>query len=50
MSDEKYIASIRQYMKSWMMIIEEEDEVIITPACVMVTGSYPKDLEESTDE
>lgn len=50
MSDEKYIASIRQYMKSWMMIIEEEDEVIITPACVMVTGSYPKDLEERTDE
>ena len=50
MSQEKYIACIRQYMKSWMMIMEEDDQVIITPACVMVTGSYPKDLEDRTDE
>lgn len=50
MSHEKYIACIRQYMKSWMMIIEDNDQVIITPACVMVTGRYPKDLEDRTDE
>ena len=50
LSQEKYIFCVRQYMKSWMMIMENDDHVIITPACVMVTGRYSKDLEDRTDE
>lgn len=49
MSPEKYLEAVHAYMRNWMMIRYEDDNVIVTPACVAVIGKYPKKLEERAD-
>lgn len=46
MADEKLIDTVTTYMKNWMMICENDSEIVIMPAAGRQCGFYPKDFEE----
>ena len=45
--DAKLVDTVINYMKSWMLLREDEDTVIILPAAGRQAGFYPKDFEEA---
>ena len=45
--DAKLVDTVINYMKSWMLLREDEDTVIILPAAGRLAGFYPKDFEEA---
>ena len=45
MEDKKLTENICEYMKNWMMIRYENENVIILPAAGRVTGYYPADFK-----
>jgi len=48
MEDEKLLETIREYMKSWGLIREEDDGILILPAAGRTAGFYPADFEGGT--
>ncbi len=50
MEQERLAAAVKSYMKSWMLIREEGDRVIILPAAGKQAGFYPKDFEGAETE
>ena len=48
--NEKFVLIVKEYMKKWMMIKENGEEIIIYPACVLTGGNYTKDVEEKIHE
>ena len=46
MSEEKLVDTIKDYMKKWLFIREEEDEIVILPAVGKQAGFYPEDFKE----
>lgn len=45
MAPDRVTAAVKAYMKDWMMIRENEEEVVICPAAGKQTGFYPVDFE-----
>ncbi len=45
MEDEKLLTSVISYMKSWMMIDECGEELVIYPAAGKMIGSYPAEFD-----
>ncbi len=52
MEDTKLLVTVISYMKSWMMIAECNEEIVIYPAAGKIIGNYPADfqIKEKTDE
>ena len=50
MDPDRLGAAVKGYMKDWMMIRENEEEVVICPAAGKQLGFYPKDYMEKTGE
>lgn len=48
--NEKFVSIVKEYMKKWMMIDENDEEIVIYPACVLTGGNYTKDVEEKIHE
>lgn len=46
MANEKYILLVKEYMKKWLMIKEDESQVIIYPCSAITSGSYSNYLKE----
>lgn len=46
MANEKYVFLVKQYMKNWMMMKEDGDDVILYPIITLTSGAYSKELEE----
>ena len=45
MEDTKLLTTVISYMKSWMMIEECDEEIVIYPAAGKTTGNYPADFQ-----
>lgn len=45
MEDDKLLTAVISYMKSWMMIDENDGEIIIYPAAGKMIGNYPVEFE-----
>lgn len=45
MNDAKLVMVVISYMKSWMMIDEGDEEIVIYPAAGKIIGSYPAEFE-----
>lgn len=50
MDDRKLVETVLEYMKNWMMIGCEEEQIRIFPAAVRQTGCYPDDFDGGTEE
>ena len=48
--NEKFVLIVKEYMKKWMMVKENGEEIIIYPACVLTGGNYTKDVEKKIHE
>lgn len=46
MSDEKYLLLVKEYMKKWLMIKEEENQIIIYPSLAITGGKYSDYMED----
>ena len=46
MSDEKYLLLVKEYMKKWLMIKEEENQIIIYPSLAITSGKYSDYMED----
>lgn len=44
MDEERLLERMLQYMKNWMMLREEADQVVLLPAVGKMKGYYPKDF------
>lgn len=49
MGNEKYIFLIKEYMKKWLMLKEEEGQIILYPVCAITTGRYSESMEDKID-
>jgi len=47
MEEGRLVDTVKNYMKDWMLIREDEDMLIILPAAGKQAGFYPKDYEEA---
>lgn len=45
MEEDKLFSTVLEYMKSWMMLQCDGDEITILPATGRISGYYPKDFE-----
>lgn len=45
MANEKYIYLIKDYMQKWLMIKEENEQIIIYPSIAITSGKYPNYME-----
>ena len=45
-SDEKYLLLVKEYMKKWLMIKEEENQIIIYPSLAITSGKYSDYMED----
>ena len=50
MEERKLCETVMQYMKNWMMIRVEEEQVIILPGAGRMTGFYPEDFKGGTEK
>ncbi len=50
MTNDKYILLIKDYMKKWLMIKEDNEQVIIYPSIAITSGKYPEYMEVRLDE
>ena len=50
MTNDKYISIIKNYMKNWLMIKEDNDQIIIYPGIAITSGKYPNYMEVKLDE
>lgn len=48
MDEEKLLETILEYMKSWMMLRCDGEELTVLPAVGRITGYYPKDFKGGT--
>ena len=48
MDEGKLLDTILEYMKNWLMLQCDEDEITILPAVGRITGYYPEDFEGGT--
>ena len=46
MSDEKYVFQVKEYMKRWMMLKENKENIIVYPSCGLIGGRYNEYMEE----
>ena len=46
MSDEKYVFQVKEYMKRWMMLKENNENIIVYPSCGLIGGRYAEYMEE----
>ena len=46
MSDEKYVFQVKEYMKRWMMLKENKENIIVYPSCGLIGGRYTEYMEE----
>ena len=49
-SDELYIHTIKEYMKSFSMLDIKDNLVLILPLMGKIIGDYPKDYKEKINE
>lgn len=49
MDEEKLLETILEYMKSWMMLRCDGEEVTVLPAVGRITGYYPEDFKGGTE-
>ncbi len=45
MSNERYVVQVKDYMKRWMMIKENNENIIVYPSCGLVGGKYTEYME-----
>lgn len=45
MEDTRYLETITEYMKNWMLLREQTDGILILPAAGRTAGFYPADFE-----
>ena len=45
-SDEKYLLLVKEYMKKWLRIKEEENQIIIYPSLAITSGKYSDYMED----
>ncbi len=45
MEDTKLLRAVVSYMKTWMMLGERDEEIIIYPAAGKIIGNYPEDFQ-----
>ncbi len=50
MTNDKYVSIIKNYMKNWLMIKEDNDQIIIYPSIAITSGKYPNYMEAKLDE
>lgn len=49
MLGEKYISAVKEYMKKWMMIEEDQSQIIIYPCSMITSGKYSNYLEDKVN-
>lgn len=45
MEDTKLLKAVVSYMKTWMMLDESDEEIVIYPAAGKIIGNYPEDFQ-----
>ncbi len=50
MTNDKYVYLIKDYMKKWLMIKEDNEQIIIYPSIAITSGKYPNYMEAKLDE
>lgn len=45
MEDKKLLRAVLSYMKSWMMLAESGEEIVLYPAAGKIIGNYPEDFQ-----
>ena len=50
MTNDKYVSLIKDYMKNWLMIKEDNEQIIIYPSIAITSGKYPNYMEVKLDE
>ena len=50
MTNDKYVSLIKDYMKNWLMIKEDNEQIIIYPSIAITSGKYPNYMEAKLDE
>ena len=50
MTNDKYVSLIKDYMKNWLMIKEDDEQIIIYPSIAITSGKYPNYMEAKLDE
>ncbi len=50
MTNDKYVSLIKDYMKKWLMIKEDNEQIIIYPSIAITSGKYPDYMEVKLDE
>lgn len=48
MDEDKLLDNVLKYMKDWLMLQCDEDEITILPAVGRMTGFYPEDFVGGT--
>ena len=50
MTNDKYLSTIKDYMKKWLLISEENEQITIYPSIVLTCGKYPEYIKEKAYE
>lgn len=50
MEENRLLAAIKGYMHDWMMLLEDEGQVILYPAAAKLTGFYPADYQNTGEK
>ncbi len=50
MTNDKYVSLIKGYMKNWLMIKEDNEQIIIYPSIAITSGKYPNYMEVKLNE
>lgn len=50
MDEDRLFETVLEYMKKWMMLQCDEDEITVMPAVGRLTGCYPEDFEGGTEK
>ncbi len=50
MTNDKYLLLVKDYMQKWLLIKEENEQIIIYPSIALTSGKYPDYMEEKTYE
>lgn len=50
MEEGRLIAIVKQYMRDWMMLDEEDGQILLYPAAAKQTGFYPADYQNTEEK
>ncbi len=50
MEEGRLLAAVKRYMYDWMMLSEEDGQVILYPAVARLSGFYPTDYQNTGEK